>query len=67
MPIVVIAADWKRASRAGMLKQKHGLGYADAIAAELAMQQGAWRVTAEPEFAKVGKMLSVYLLLRHEK
>ena len=67
MPIVVIAADRERASRAGALKQKHGLGYADAFAAELAIERGAWLVTADPEFAKVGKSLAVYPLSRHEK
>ena len=34
MPIAVIAVDRERASRAGALKQKHALGYADAFAAE---------------------------------
>jgi predicted nucleic acid-binding protein len=67
MPIVVIAADRERASRAGALKQKHGLGYADAFAAELAIERGAWLVTADPEFAKLGKSLAVYPLPRHEK
>jgi len=67
MPIVVIAADRERASRAGALQQKHGLGYADAFAAELAMERGAWLVTADPEFQKVGEALSVYALPRHEK
>jgi predicted nucleic acid-binding protein len=67
MPIMVIAADRERASRAGALKQKHGLGYADAFAAELAIERGAWLVTADPEFAKLGKSLAVYPLPRHEK
>jgi predicted nucleic acid-binding protein len=67
LPVVVIAADRERASRAGALKEKHGLGYADAFAAELAIERGAWLVTADPEFAKVGKGLSVYSLPRHEK
>ena len=67
MPIAVIAADRERASRAGALKQKHGLGYADAFAAELAMESGAWLVTADPEFQKVGKVLSIYPLPRHER
>src|SRR4029077_10184679 len=30
LPIAVIGVDRERASRAGALKQKHGLGYADA-------------------------------------
>jgi predicted nucleic acid-binding protein len=67
MPIAVIAADRERASRAGALKEKHNLGYADAFAAELAIERGAWLVTADPEFAKVGKALSVYSLPRREK
>ncbi|OLB21785.1 MAG: hypothetical protein AUH15_08295 [Acidobacteriales bacterium 13_2_20CM_55_8] len=54
-------------SRAGALKQKHSLGYADAFAAELAIDRGAWLVTADPEFEKVGKALSVYSLPRYEK
>jgi predicted nucleic acid-binding protein len=67
MPIAVIAADRERASRAGALKQKHGLGYADAFAAELAIERGAWLVTADSEFQKVGKTLALYPLPRHEK
>src|SRR5271168_2951609 len=51
MPIAVIAADRDRASRAAALKQKHRLSYADAFAAELALQSGAWLVTADPEFS----------------
>ena len=67
LPIAVINADRERASRAAALKHKHSLGYADAFAAELAIERGAWLVTADPEFAKVGKALSVYSLPRHEK
>ncbi len=67
MPVAVISVDRERASRAGALKQKHGLGYADAFAAELAIERGAWLVTADPEFSKVGKGLAVYPLPRHEK
>jgi len=67
MPIAVIVIDRDRASRAAALKQKHALGYADAFAAELAIERGAWLVTADPEFQKIGKALSVYTLARHEK
>lgn len=67
LPIVVIAVDRERASRAGGLKQKHGLGYADAFAAELAIERSASLVTADPEFLKIGKALSVYSLPRHGK
>jgi len=67
MPVAIIAVDRERASRAGALKEKHGLGYADTFAAELAIERGAWLVTADPEFAKVGKGLPVYSLPRYEK
>jgi predicted nucleic acid-binding protein len=67
MPISVIAVDRERATRAGALKQRYGLGYADALAAELAIERGAWLVTADPEFSKIGKGLSVYPLPRYEK
>ena len=66
LPIVVIAVDRERASRVGALKQKHSLG-ADAFAAELAIERGAWLVTADPEFSRVGQLLSIYSLPRHEK
>jgi predicted nucleic acid-binding protein len=56
-----------RATRAAAIKQKHNLGYADAFAAELAIDRGAWLVTADPEFARVGKALSLYPLPQHEK
>jgi predicted nucleic acid-binding protein len=65
LPILVISVDRERATRAGALKQKHGLGYADAFAAELAIQEKALLVTADPEFAKVGKPLTIYSLPRH--
>jgi predicted nucleic acid-binding protein len=67
LPILIMAADKDRASHAGALKEKHGLSYADAFAAELAIERGAFLVTADPEFAKVGKTLSLYPLPRHEK
>src|SRR5712692_9498626 len=67
LPVAVITVDRERATHAAALKQKHALGYADAFAAELAMERGAWLLTADPEFSKVGKALSVYSLPRHEK
>ncbi len=66
LPIVVIAADHDRATRAAALKQKHNLGYSDAFAAELAIERKAQLVTADPEFTRLGKILSVYELPRHE-
>src|SRR5271156_6516069 len=67
MPIAVIDVDRERASRAGALKQKYGLGYSGAFAAELAIERGAWLVTADPAFAKLGRGLSLYSLPRYEK
>ncbi len=67
MPVTVVAVDRERASRAGALKQKHAIGYADAFAAELAIERKAWLITADSEFSKLGKELSVYSLPRHEK
>jgi predicted nucleic acid-binding protein len=67
LPIAVIAVDLERATRAATLKQKHNLGYADSFAAELAMERSAWLVTADPEFTKLGKTLSVYSLPRHNR
>jgi predicted nucleic acid-binding protein len=67
MPITVIGVDRDRATRAGALKQKHGLGYADAFAAELAIERGAWLVTADPEFSKIGKALLLSSLPRYQK
>jgi|SRR5271165_1298670 len=67
MPIAVIGVDRDRATRSAAVKQKHNLGYADAFAAELAIERGAWLVTADPEFTKLGKALSLYPLPRHEK
>lgn len=65
LPILIIAVDRDRATRAAALKQKHNLGYADAFAAELALERGAWLVTADPEFSRLGKVLSVLSLPRH--
>jgi len=66
MPIVFVPVDFDRATRAAALKQRHHLGYADSFAAELAIERGASLVTADPEFARVGKVLSLYPLPRHE-
>ena len=67
LPVAVIPVDRDRATRAGALKQSHGLGYADAFAAELAIERRARLVTADPEFSKMGKTVLVYKLPRFEK
>jgi len=67
LPIVIVTVDLDRATRAAALKQKHNLGYADSFAAELALERNAWLVTADPEFTRLGKVLSLYPLPRHEQ
>jgi predicted nucleic acid-binding protein len=67
LPIVLVPADFDRATRAATLKQKHNLGYADAFAAELAIERHAWLVTADLEFSNLGKELLVHPLPRYEK
>ncbi|HUO17089.1 MAG TPA: type II toxin-antitoxin system VapC family toxin [Verrucomicrobiae bacterium] len=67
LPIVVIAADLERATRAATLKQRHNLGYADSFAAELAIERAASLVTADPEFSRLGRMLSLFPLPRPEQ
>lgn len=53
------------ADAAAILKLHYKLGFADCFAAELAMRTGATLVTADPEFAKLGKQLKVLALPRH--
>jgi len=67
LPMAVIPADQDRAGRAAAIKQKHNLGYADSFAAELALDRGASLVTADPEFERLGKVLTVLALPRHER
>jgi predicted nucleic acid-binding protein len=50
---------------AGILHIRYKLGLADCFAAELATRTGATLVTADPEFAKLGKQLKVLALPRH--
>ena len=64
LPILVVAADRERATRAAALKQKHNLTYADSFAAELAIEHSAWLATADPEFSRLGKLVSLYPLPR---
>jgi predicted nucleic acid-binding protein len=64
LPLAIIAVDQERATRAGAIKQKHGLGYADSFAAELAIERSAWLVTADREFEKLGKHLLTLMLPR---
>jgi predicted nucleic acid-binding protein len=57
--------DSEQALAAGELHHRYKLDMADCFAAELAMRTGATLVTADPEFAKLGKRLKVLALPRH--
>lgn len=58
-------ADRECAERAAELKARHKLGYADAIAADLAITLKGTLVSADPEFEKLGSHLSLRILPRH--
>jgi len=63
---IEIVAVWERqAVDTAMLRLRYKLGLADSFAAELAMRTGATLVTADPDFAKLGKRLKVLALPRH--
>ena len=53
------------AMNTSILRIRYKLGLADCFAAELAMRTGATLVTADPEFARLGKQLKVLALPRH--
>jgi predicted nucleic acid-binding protein len=48
-----------------ILRNRYKLGLADCFAAKLAIRIGATLVTADPEFAKLGKQLKILALPRH--
>jgi predicted nucleic acid-binding protein len=66
LPLAILPADRERATSAAELKARHRLGYADSFAAQLAMESRAILVSADPEFAKLGKRLPVLSLPRHK-
>lgn len=53
------------AQEAAKLKYHFKLGYADSFAAALAIQMSATLVSADPDFAKLGKRLKWMQLARH--
>jgi predicted nucleic acid-binding protein len=58
-------ADAGQAKAAAEIRHRYKLGLADCYAAELAMRTGATLVTADPEFARLGKQLKILTLPRH--
>jgi predicted nucleic acid-binding protein len=61
-----VSPDIEQALAAAELRFVYKLGLADCFAAELAMRTGATLVTADPEFAKLGKQLKVMALPRYK-
>jgi predicted nucleic acid-binding protein len=57
--------DEESAIRAASIRTRYKLGLADCYAAELAIRTGATLVTADPEFARLGRKLKVLALPRH--
>jgi predicted nucleic acid-binding protein len=53
------------ALNAASIRLHYKLGFADCFAAELAMRMGATLVTADQEFARIGKRLKILALPRH--
>lgn len=54
------------ATEAATLKFNYRLGYGDCFAAVLAIRGGATLVTADPDFAKFGKLVKILHLPRHK-
>lgn len=61
-----VPPDTAQALAAAELRFIYKLGLADCFAAELAMRTRATLVTADPEFAKLGKQLKVMALPPHK-
>lgn len=60
--IEIVAADTMMAEHAAELKHSYKLGYGDAFAAALAIQRKAVLVTADPDFANLGKLIKLRML-----
>ncbi|MGH9605898.1 MAG: PIN domain-containing protein [Terracidiphilus sp.] len=58
--------DFDGALAAADIRRRYKLGLADCFAAELAMRMGATLVTADPEFARLGRRLKVLSLPLHK-
>jgi predicted nucleic acid-binding protein len=60
-----VDATEERVDRAASLRFFYKLGYGDSFAAQLALEKGATLVTADPDFAKLGKQLKILALPLH--
>lgn len=60
-----VAADAEQTLEAAEIRTHYKLGLADCFAAALAIRSGATLVTADPEFAKLGRKLKILALPRY--
>lgn len=65
--IEMVAVDVDQATEAALLKSQYKLGYADSFAAALALRSKATLVSADPSFEKLGKILKLISLPRHQR
>jgi predicted nucleic acid-binding protein len=65
--VETIPVDEEFALAAATIKFQFKLGYADSIAATLAMRSRATLVTADSEFVKLGKRLKILALPHHSR
>jgi predicted nucleic acid-binding protein len=63
--VETVSIDEEFALAAAIVKFQYKMGYADSIAALLAMRRQGTLVTADPGFAKLGRQLKVLALPRH--
>lgn len=62
LPVAVLPADQPQALLAAELKAQQKLPYADCFAASLALERDATLVTADSDFARLKKKISLLLL-----
>jgi predicted nucleic acid-binding protein len=62
-----VPADGVQAESVARIRFDYKLGIADSFAAALAMDRKATLVTADPEFARLGKQLKIMALPQHSK
>jgi predicted nucleic acid-binding protein len=62
LPIEIVPADYSRAERAGIFRNKFSVAYADAFAASLAASERATLMTSDYDFKRVADGVSVEFL-----
>jgi predicted nucleic acid-binding protein len=60
-----VPVDERSALDSAILRIRYKLGFADSFAADLALRRNATLVTADPDFERLGKQLTILALPRH--